>query len=247
MSWEPWTGCYKKSDGCTYCYYYGPYSKRFGQNNIVKTNEFNKPLETVYMPRKKITKYKMAGGKECHTCFTTDFFLPEADEWREEAWSIMKKRPDLTFVMLTKRIDRFHVSLPDDWGDGYDNVRIGCTVENQEIADYRLPLYISYPIKHRWIICQPLLGEINLEAYLHGVESVRASGESGKDARVLDYDWILSLRNQCKNADIPFLFNSTGSHFKKDGVVRNINPFKQKGAASELNINIPKKVIVKSH
>lgn len=39
------------------------------------------------------------------------------------------------------------VSLPDDWGDGYDNVNIGCTIENQEMADYRLPLFLSYPMK----------------------------------------------------------------------------------------------------
>jgi protein gp37 len=239
MAWEPWTGCYKKSDGCTYCYYYGPYSKRFGQNSIVKTDDFYKPLETVYMPRKKITRYKMAGGKVCNTCFTTDFFLPEADEWRAEAWNIMKQRSDLTFLFLTKRIDRFHVSLPDDWGDGYDNVRIGCTVENQEMADYRLPLYISYPIKHRWIVCSPLLDEVNLEPYLHGVENVRASGESGKDARVLDYDWILSLRNQCEKAGVSFLFDGTSSHFKQDGVVRNINPYKQKSVAREMRIDIP--------
>lgn len=238
MSWEPWTGCYKESDGCTYCYYYGLHSKRFGQNEIVKTGEFYKPLETIYMPRKNITKFKMPGDKKCNTCFATDFFLPEADEWRIEAWKIIKQRPDLTFVMLTKRIDRFHVSLPVDWEDGYENVRIGCTVENQEMADYRLPLYISYPIKHRWIICQPMLGKINLEPYLKGVESVRVAGESGRDARVLDYDWVLSLRNQCREAGISFVFQSTGSHFKHDGVVHNINTYKQKYYAREMGINI---------
>ena len=141
MAWEPWTGCYAASEGCKYCYFYGEYSKRRGQNTIVKTDEFYKPLETVYMPRKKITKYKwscMESGKNVNTCFTTDFFLPEADEWRVEAWNMIKQRPDLTFTFLTKRIDRFLVSLPDDWGDGYDNVRIGCTVENQDMADYRV-------------------------------------------------------------------------------------------------------------
>lgn len=238
MAWEPWTGCYKVSDGCTYCYYYGPYSKRFGQNNIVKTDDFNKPIETIYMPRKKITKYKMAGGKVCNTCFATDFFLPEADEWREEAWSIMKQRPDITFLFLTKRIERFNVSLPDDWGDGYDNVRIGCTIENQEVANYRLPLYLSYPIKHKWIVCGPLLERINIEPYLNGVESVNASGESGREARVLDYDWILDLRNQCEKADKPFNFRSTGSRLMLDGEVRKINPYKQRSVASEMKIDI---------
>ncbi|MHB1154919.1 MAG: DUF5131 family protein [Eubacteriales bacterium] len=234
MAWEPWTGCYKASEGCTYCYYYGPYSKRYGQNTIIKTDEFFKPLETVYMPRKKITKYKMEGGKTVATCFTTDFFLPEADEWRAEAWSIMKQRPDLTFLFLTKRIDRFLVSLPDDWGDGYDNVRIGCTVENQETADFRLPLYIAYPIKNRFVVCSPLLGEINLAPYLQGVESVSAGGESGREARECSFEWILHMQEQCRNAGVSFTFRSTGSHFRRDGVLQNINPYMQHKMAREM-------------
>ncbi|WP_429145928.1 DUF5131 family protein [Anaerotaenia torta] len=238
MGWEPWTGCYKISDGCTYCYYYGLYSKRYGQNEVVKTDDFYKPIETLYMPRKKITKYKMEGGKTVDTCFTTDFFLPEADEWRKEAWSIMKQRPDLHFFFITKRIDRFPVSLPEDWGEGYDNVTIGCTVENQEIADDRLPLFLSYPIRHRIIVCGPLLGEINLEPYLHGVEHVTACGESGREARECDYDWILKLREQCIKSGVSFQFRSTGSRFRKDGVLHKINPKMQHCTARECNINI---------
>lgn len=73
----PWTGCYKVSDGCTYCYFYGPYSKRRGQNTIEKTAAFNKPLMKTVKG-----EYKIAAGKIVATCFASDFFLPEADEWR---------------------------------------------------------------------------------------------------------------------------------------------------------------------
>lgn len=75
-------------------------------------------------------EYHIKPGKIVATCFATDFFLPEADEWRKEAWAMIKERSDLDFLILTKRIDRFLESLPSDWGDGYDNVNIGCTVEN---------------------------------------------------------------------------------------------------------------------
>jgi len=239
MGWEPWTGCYAASDGCKYCWYYGPYSKRHGQNTVVRAHdgEFNKPLATVYMPRKKITKHVLESGKSVGVCFASDFFVAEADEWRKEAWSIIKQRPDLTFMFLTKRIDRFSVSLPDDWGDGYDNVQIGCTVENQEIADYRLPLFISYPIKYRFIGCEPLLGKIDLTPYLHKVERVSAGGESGRDARECNYDWVLSIKAQCETAGVPFAFRSTGSYFVQDGVPRKINPYMQHRTAREMNIN----------
>ncbi len=237
MGWEPWTGCYSESDGCKYCFYYGPYSKRYGQNDIIKTEEFYRPIETVYMPRKKITKYKMVGGKTVNTCFTTDFFLPEADEWRVEAWDMIKQRPDLDFFFITKRIDRFSVSLPADWGDGYENVRIGCTVENQDMADYRLPLFLSYPIKHRIISCSPLLTHINLTPYLQGIECVSANGEAGREGRECNFDWVLNMRDQCENVGVPFYFRSTGAHFREDGILRNINPKMQHRTAREMGIN----------
>ena len=233
MNWEPWTGCYKVSDVCTYCYFYGPYSKRFGQNTVQKTGEFDKPIATTAKGTPKIP-----GGKIVATFFASDFFIAEADEWRTDAWAMIKSRPDLEFLILTKRIDRFEVSLPDDWGDGYDNVNIGCTVENQEMADYRLPLFLFYPIKRRYIACAPLLGGIDLSPYLHGVEHVTVGGETGREARVCDYDWILDIREQCVKAGITFWFKNTGSFFKRDGEIQKVNPFKQNSLAKELAINI---------
>ena len=234
MAWEPWTGCYPVSEGCKYCYYYGLYSKRYGQNNIVRTDEFYKQIETVFMPRKKITKYRIESSKIVYTCFTTDFFLTEADDWRIEAWQMIRKRPDLTFLFLTKRIERFNVSLPDDWKDGYDNVWIGCSVENQETADARLPLYISLPIKHKFIVLSPLLSSIDLSSYLHGIDTVRAYGESGKEARVCDFDWIIDLKKQCEAANVQFYFVSTGMNFRYKGELKKINPYMQRKIAKDL-------------
>lgn len=233
MNWDPWTGCYAASDGCTYCYYYGPYSKRHGQNTIEKTSEFDKPLL-------KTAKgaYKIPSGKTVITCFATDFFLPEADAWRADAWAMIKERQDLNFLILTKRIDRFPVSLPSDWGDGYDNVNIGCTVENQELADYRLPLFLSYPIKRRFVAASPLLGPIDLSRHLSGMDHVTVSGETGREARVCDYDWVLSIREQCVNAGITFWYKGTGSLFRRDGVTQKVNPYKQGSLAKELNISV---------
>ncbi len=233
MNWEPWTGCYKASEGCDNCYFYGPNAKRYGQNTITKMDKFDWPIR-----KNAKGEYNIKGNKILATCFATDFFLPEADEWRKEVWAMIRERQDIDFLILTKRIDRFLVSLPSDWGEGYENVNIGCTVENQATADYRLPLFLSYPIKHRFIACSPLLEEIKLTSYLKGVEHVTVSGENGRDARACDLNWVLTIREQCVQAGVTFWFKSTGTFFKCNGNLEKINPFKQGSRAKELELDI---------
>ena len=233
MNWEPWTGCYPASDGCANCYFYGPHAKRYGQNTIQKTDKFDWPIR-----KNAKGEYNIKGDKILATCFATDFFLPEADEWRADAWAMIKERRDIDFLILTKRIDRFPVSLPSHWGDGYHNVNIGCTVENQETTDYRLPLFLSYPIKRRYVAASPLLGPIDLTQYLEGIEHVTVSGETGREARVCDYDWVLDIREQCVAAGITFWYKGTGSLFRRDGITQKINPYQQGSIAKELDINI---------
>lgn len=233
MNWEPWTGCYAYSEGCNNCYFYGPHAKRFGQNTIEKTDKFDWPIR-----KNAKGEYNIKGNKILATCFATDFFLPEADEWRKEAWAMIRERSDINFLILTKRIDRFLVSLPTDWKDGYENVTIGCTVENQKLADDRLPLFLSYPMKHRFIACAPLLEAIDVSPYLQGVEHVSVGGETSRDARECHYEWVLAIREQCIKANVTFWFKNTGSLFCRDGKLEKINPFKQTTIAKELDINI---------
>ena len=107
--------------------------------------------------------------------------------------------------------------VPTDWGDGYDNVVVGCTVENQKNADFRLRIFQELPIKHKCITAQPLLGPINMEPYLDDVELVVVGGESDYRARVLEYDWVLNIREQCVTKNVSFAFRQCGTHFLKDG------------------------------
>ena len=72
------------------------------------------------------------------------------------------QRRDLDFFIVTKRIDRFGVGLPADWGNGYSHVHICSTCENQDRASFRVPLLLKVPVVHRSIICEPLLEKIDL-------------------------------------------------------------------------------------
>ncbi len=210
--WNPWRGCHRYSEGCKYCYIHKGDSKRGVDTNIItKSDKFNAPVA-----KNKKGEYKIKSGQTVYMCFTTDFLIEEADEWREECWKMIKERSDLNFIFLTKRIERFSHCIPKDWKDGYDNVIIGCTIENQARADFRLALFAELPIKHRSIICQPLLEEINIEKYLDNVELVVVGGESDRNARPLNYNWVLYIREQCITKGVHFEFRQCGTHFIKD-------------------------------
>ncbi len=91
------------------------------------------------------------------------------DGWRDECWQMIKKRQDCTFLFLTKRIGRFMDCIPDDWGEGYENVVVCCTIENQRNADDKLAIFSSLPIRHKCITAQPLIEAIDIERYLDGI------------------------------------------------------------------------------
>lgn len=210
--WDPWRGCKKCSDGCMHCYIHkGDVKRNVDTNLIVKTKDFFKPVEKF-----KNNMYKMKSGL-VYLCFASDFLIEEADDWRTECWKMIKERQDCTFMFLTKRIDRFSKCVPSDWNDGYENVIVGCTVENQKNANYRLAIFTDLPIKHKSIIVQPMLEDINIEPYLSGIDLVVVGGESDINARPLNYDWVLNIREQCIRRNVSFEFRQCGTHFIKDG------------------------------
>ena len=175
--WRPWHGCHKCSPGCLNCYVYRG-DARYGRDasQVYRTGEFDLPVRG-----RRDGSPKLAAGEVVFTCLTSDFFLAEADEWRPRAWRMIRSRPDLMFFIITKRIERFAVGLPEDWGEGYGNVTIAATCENQRKAAESLPLLLDFPIRHRQIMCEPLLEHIDLTPWLSPrMGGVTAGGESVK-------------------------------------------------------------------
>ena len=237
-TWNPWHGCTKISPGCYHCYVYRR-DAEFGKDASVvsKTASFNLPVK-----KNRKGEYKLQpDGDFVYTCFTSDFFHPNADEWRPDAWAMMKERSDLDFFFVTKRPERFTVSLPDDWGDGYENVYICCTCENQRMADKRLPLFLELPIRHKSIIHEPMLESIDIRPYLaqyHDcIEEVTCGGESGEEARICDYAWILNTMMQCVEYNVSFHFKQTGARFKRRNRIYQIERKDQLAQAAEAGID----------
>lgn len=214
--WNPWHGCRKKSEGCAHCYMYFLDALR-GKNGeeIYRTRAgFNYPLS-----KDKNGEYKVKSGETLRVCMTSDFFLEEADPWRDDAWKIIKRRSDVKFFLLTKRPERVASCLPKDWGDGYENVMLNVSAENQIRADERLPILLSLPFKHKGVMCAPFIGPVSLKKYLKSgqIEQVLADGENYDGARPCHYEWVRDLRDECERANVTFVFCGTGRCFVKGG------------------------------
>ncbi len=219
--WNPWHGCHKISPGCANCYVYRRDESIGKDASIVsRTGDFDLPVR-----RNRQGEYKLTpDGGVVFACMTSDFFLEEADGWRQECWDMIRQRRDLRFHIITKRIDRFENCLPADWGDGWEHVTICSTCENQDRTDHRLPILLNAPIRHREVISEPILGEIHMEKYLETglIEHVTCGGESGPRARECDFRWIQEIRRECVRCGVPFTFKQTGALFRKDGRVFSI-------------------------
>ncbi len=219
--WNPWHGCHKYSEGCEHCYMFyldAQRDKRGDEIYKTKTN-FKLPLS-----KTRSGEFKIPSGSSVRVCMTSDFFLEEADAWRDEVWDIIRQRPDVHFWLLTKRAERIAAHLPWDWLDGWENVSINVTTENQRRADERIPLLLDVPAKHKGIMVAPFIGPVDITNYLASgqLEEVLADGENYDGARPLHYEWVESLYNQCVTYDIPFKFYGTGNVFVKDGKTYNI-------------------------
>ena len=239
--WNPWHGCHKKSAGCLNCYVYRRDAMYDKDSNVVtKTNDFNLGIR-----RHRDGSYYLKPGSRVYCCMTSDFFIEEADRWRPDIWEIIRYRNDLDFVIITKRIERFTECIPSDWNDGYDNVTIVCTIENQAVADERMPIFLSLPIKHREVNHEPMLGSIEIGEYLKTglIELVTCGGESGDNARICDYEWVLNSRRQCIENNVTFHFKQTGANFRKDGKIYKIARVKQMSQAAKANIEHKKRSI----
>lgn len=235
--WNPWHGCIKYSEGCANCYVYRR-DALYGKDSslVVRTGEFDLPLR-----KGRDGSYRIPSGSGIFACMTSDFFIEAADEWRGAAWSMMRLRSDVDFSIITKRVLRIRSCLPGDWGDGWENVAIGATVENQRRAEERFDEFLMLPVKRKFLVCEPLLGPLRLERWLKTgkIERVVVGGESGASARTLDYAWVLTLREECLRTGTGFHFKQTGARFVKDGKLYNIERLLQMPQARRAGIDIP--------
>ena len=233
--WNPWMGCHKVSDGCRRCYMYREQT-RYGRNpeRVLR----GKTTWGLPVAMKRHGEFVWPDGDWVQVCSFSDFFHPEADAWRREAFALMQMRAGLQFVIITKRPERIEVCLPEDWGvAGYPNVWLGVSVEHQAAVQERVPRLLYTPARGHVVVCEPVLGQIDLSAWMvvdeedadfwvevYGtsrIDWVICGGETGNGARRAEVSAVRGLRDQCARAGVAFEFKRWGgvSDPKQDGCV----------------------------
>ena len=148
------------------------------------------------------------------TCSMSDFFIEDADPHRSAMWEIIKSTPNLIYQILTKRPERILNWLPIDWGDGYENVWIGTSVESQKMYDKRVPLLNRVPAKIRFISAEPLLSPVKISP-CDCIDWVIVGGESGRSSgkwqfRPCEIKWIEDIVKDCSENRIPVFVKQLG-------------------------------------
>lgn len=217
--WNPWHGCHKCSAGCENCYMYALDKMRGVPewSNVVKrTKEFDYPIK-----RDRKGQFRVKSGEYIKVNMTSDTFVEEADEWRDEFWDIIRQRPDVKFWILTKRPERMRDNLPMDWNDGWENVSLNITCENQVMFSKRWEIFKEIPAKHRGLCLAPLLSLIDIRPALESglIDEVQVGGENYDNPRVCCAEWVESLSWQCEQYKVNFFWYETGTRFVKNGIM----------------------------
>lgn len=207
-TWNCWQGCLKVSPGCKQCYMYRD-KARYGQDPKVvvrsKPATFNSPL-------------KWANPQRVFTCSWSDFFIEQADEWRGEAWDIIRRTPHLTYQVLTKRPENIKDRLPEDWGKGWPNVWLGVSVESPDYY-HRIITLSDIPAWVRFVSYEPALAVVDFAPSLATgwVDWLIAGGESGSNPRPASLDWFRQAQYDCARFRVPFFLKQLGGSRKIDG------------------------------
>jgi protein gp37 len=207
-TWNPVRGCTKITPGCDHCYA-ETFAERF---RGVKGHPYEQGFDLRLVPEKLVDPLRWKRPKMIFVNSMSDLFHKDVPQnYIEGVCRVMERANWHTYQVLTKRSSllqnllqtrlRFAANLPHIWW--------GVSVEDRAHGLLRIKHLQQAPAAVRFLSVEPLLedlGEINLE----GIHWVIVGGESGAGARPMQKEWVLSIRDQCERAQVPFFFKQWG-------------------------------------
>ena len=236
-TWNPVTGCTKVSPGCSRCYAEA-IDHRFDHDKVGKL-PWDFPVSKggrgiTLHPDRLDLPLRWKRPRMIFVNSMSDLFHEDVPfEFIAKVWDTMFDTSGLSgtvkhvYQILTKRPERMLAF--DRWMNetqfrrtDQDNIWKGVSVENQLWAERRIPILAEIPAAVRFVSVEPLLGPVDLRAWLHGnceawggtadgrvLDWVICGGESGPRFRPMDLDWARRLRDQCQQAGMPFFFKQS--------------------------------------
>jgi protein gp37 len=228
--WNPIIGCQRYSPGCRNCWWFDeimPWQQRLGK--LPKDLKENQALvlEKRFDPKILRAKKGIIGIVQHGDLFWDKveddvihrvFDLLDADardRQKKNQAKLESERDGTKYVLWTKRAKRMADFTMARYPDGVPSyLACGVSVENQDLADERLP-HLMRVNGWRFVMIEPMLGPIDLSAYIENAHWAVVGSETGERARVIDLEWVRSLRDQALQHQVPFFVKQVGTSHKK--------------------------------
>lgn len=216
-TFNPWIGCTNVSPGCDHCYAEA-WSTRFGlvrwgnhERRRTSAAYWQAPLK--WNANAEAFERKHGRRRRVFCASLADTFDNQVPtEWRADLWTLIRDTPRLDWLILTKRPQNIRRMLPDDWGDGWANVWLGATAEDEQHYRQRWPVLSDVPAVIRFISYEPAIGPLGpLDTNGLVPDWLIFGGESGAAARPTDPAWARRTLNQCRKHGTAFLLKQWGT------------------------------------
>lgn len=212
-TWNPITGCTKISEGCKHCYAEVMAKRLQGMKKPKYQNGFSITLH----PNALNEPLGWTNPCMIFVCSMSDLFHNNIPfDFIDQILNIIKKTPQHNYQILTKRAKRMAEYFATRVVP--NNVWIGVTVENSKVKD-RIDYIRNINASIRFISCEPLIDDLG-ELDLKGINWIIVGGESGMQARPMKEEWVLNIKRQADDNNIPFFFKQWGT-WGVDGIKRN--------------------------
>lgn len=212
-TWNPITGCTKKSSGCLHCYA-EVMSRRL---KAMGKEKYKNGFEITLHESCLIEPYTWKGSHNVFVCSMSDIFHEEVPfEFIDKMFEVIKKTPQHRYQILTKRAERMNEYFLSR--EISSNVWLGVTVE-AKASLYKIDFLREKKASVKFLSCEPLLEDLG-ELNLTGINWVIVGGESGMQARPMKEEWVLNIKEQVEKQKAAFFFKQWGT-WGADGIKRN--------------------------